>query len=341
MKPLLQATGRFTTPPGAEWRIFVCPNGSRASLTHNERREKALRQISLSEERISRRGALDVLFGMPPTHEFFLERSRLGIPQIIVRIPARIKGTAVNKDDHTVTSEAKQLRQLLSFWKALLVNDGKGRSADWRYVQPVTEAIAEDEAEPFNAYHWWINALVSRYISFFGVFEYPDRRNINPIPPPKKISNDDGFTLTELVVVILIVGILAVIALPTFLGYVQRARETETIVLLSRLATEVTAYRSNYGEYPSDLTPGQYPQGVDPSVWPEFAEVKTEFDYEYWSTPRGCVVAFTNYGANNRRDHAVHQRYGNSGEIVRIGPDDIIKIIDVDENCNLPLGAVK
>jgi len=47
-----------------------------------------------------------------------------------------------------------------------------------------------------------------------------------------------GFTLIELMIAIVIVGILTAIAVPNFTGYMREARRTDAIVMLLEVAGE-------------------------------------------------------------------------------------------------------
>lgn len=173
MKPIIQITVPFAAP-GASWRISVCPVGQTESMGHTQRRENAIADMMRTERRESWRGVCSVLFNLPPTHEFFLERVRRDNPQMIVRIPVRVKGTAINKQSQEKLSEIQQLEKLANFWKVLLVNDGLIRDDTWEFVQP-----------GYDAYLFWSNALVSQYVAFFGDREHPERRTVNSIRMPR------------------------------------------------------------------------------------------------------------------------------------------------------------
>jgi type IV pilus assembly protein PilA len=66
-----------------------------------------------------------------------------------------------------------------------------------------------------------------------------------------RISDERGFTLIELLVVILIIGILAAIAIPSFLNQRQKAQDAcaKSIVRTSQTAMET--YFTDYGNYSS------------------------------------------------------------------------------------------
>ena len=62
-----------------------------------------------------------------------------------------------------------------------------------------------------------------------------------------------GFTLVELVIVIVIVGILSIVAVPIYRGYVEKARFTEAISNLRAIADANTMYFMENGTWCSDI----------------------------------------------------------------------------------------
>lgn len=70
----------------------------------------------------------------------------------------------------------------------------------------------------------------------------------------KKKHNNEGFTLIELLVVIIIVGILAAIALPSFLNQASKAREAGAKTNLGAINRAQQAYRVEKGEFAANFT---------------------------------------------------------------------------------------
>ena len=69
-----------------------------------------------------------------------------------------------------------------------------------------------------------------------------------------KIKNDGkGFTLLELLVVVLIIGILAAIALPQYKKAIEKTKASQALTLIKSLDESIRSYQMTTGHYPTDF----------------------------------------------------------------------------------------
>jgi type IV pilus assembly protein PilA len=66
------------------------------------------------------------------------------------------------------------------------------------------------------------------------------------------MRKEKGFTLIELMIVVAIIGILAAIAIPNFLKFQARAKQSEAKQNLGAIFTAYTSYFADNGNYPTD-----------------------------------------------------------------------------------------
>ena len=75
--------------------------------------------------------------------------------------------------------------------------------------------------------------------------------NSASIVSPKRVRTRTGFTLLELVVVIIVLGLLAAIVAPQILGRVSDARTTAAQTQVELFGTALDNYRLDNGSYPT------------------------------------------------------------------------------------------
>ncbi|PIE71040.1 MAG: dolichyl-phosphate-mannose--protein mannosyltransferase [Deltaproteobacteria bacterium] len=68
-----------------------------------------------------------------------------------------------------------------------------------------------------------------------------------------KKMQEKGFTLIELMIVVAIIGILAALAIPSFLNYQCKAKQSEAKTNLGTIRTSESAYIAEYDRYTTDM----------------------------------------------------------------------------------------
>ena len=93
-----------------------------------------------------------------------------------------------------------------------------------------------------------------------------------------------GMTITELLVVMLIVSVLAAIVQPQLRRAIVRARATDAISNMRALRVAAYSYQSEQQAWPSEAGSGVIPTGLDAYLPGGFDLVQDDYtlDYDYW-----------------------------------------------------------
>jgi general secretion pathway protein G len=101
----------------------------------------------------------------------------------------------------------------------------------------------------------------------------------------KKRRRDRGFTLVEMMVVIVIIGILATVIIVNISGKGDRAKAQITETNIKTLANEVELFKLEHGRFPDKLMDlVEMPSFADPKKWPPGGYVP-EIPLDGWGNP--------------------------------------------------------
>ncbi len=115
-----------------------------------------------------------------------------------------------------------------------------------------------------------------------------------------KVNNKKGFTLAELLIVVAIIGVLIAIAMPTFSGQLEKARE----------ATDEANCRAAYGQAVADYLLEKNPT----EAWTESVPVgKVEFTASVDASGVVTVTCAKSEGSGNAAAKLESKTYQNAG----------------------------
>ncbi|NMA65732.1 MAG: prepilin-type N-terminal cleavage/methylation domain-containing protein [Clostridiaceae bacterium] len=98
------------------------------------------------------------------------------------------------------------------------------------------------------------------------------------------LKSNKGFTLVELMVVVVIIGILALIAVPVYNNLTGQARQTACDANIKIITDAATLYEAQIGSFPTDISkltdPEEGPDGNEYGPWLQ-DDPKCPFNGEY------------------------------------------------------------
>lgn len=118
---------------------------------------------------------------------------------------------------------------------------------------------------------------------------------------PKKHKGVKGFTLLELMIVVIIIGILSAIAIPSYVATVDKFKYGQAKTQMDCLKKEIIAYRYENGDYPAEVENGI------PS-WSECFQTKdipfgSSYDYNNLDLGDGsCYIGIVFWGKDQQAD---------------------------------------
>ena len=135
------------------------------------------------------------------------------------------------------------------------------------------------------------------------------------------MKKQSGFTLVELMIVIIIIGIITAIAIPKFSGMKLKANATRIISDFNMFQNALFRYHLDTGEYPRDRYPGgsvpeledYLPEGFKYNLRPE---LDVRYDWDKWGSPghpwfpwTGTILGFSVTSRDRALIHAIDDLY--------------------------------
>jgi type IV pilus assembly protein PilE len=91
-------------------------------------------------------------------------------------------------------------------------------------------------------------------------------------------ANNKGFTITELIITVAIIGILAAVVIPMYTNHIRRARRSDAKVAVENVRAMAEQFRAENGTWPTSLPNVETPQDLVSLGWPNNAGAAAFYD---------------------------------------------------------------
>ncbi len=117
-------------------------------------------------------------------------------------------------------------------------------------------------------------------------------------------KSDGGFTLLELLITVVIIGILSSISIPAYVATVDKFHYGKAQIQMGCLKRELEGYRIENGYFPADVFSNTVPVGIECFYQQNTEQVPfdSKYDYENWQIGGGCVIQITFLGKDKIRN---------------------------------------
>ena len=112
-----------------------------------------------------------------------------------------------------------------------------------------------------------------------------------------------GFTIIELLLVLMIIAVLAWIGIPAYQGYIARTRVVDAITMVAKISKDIHDYEIRTGALPNSLSDVSYDTTMDP-----------------WGNAYAYRNLRTAHGAGARKDKSL-KPLNSDFDLYSVGPD--------------------